>query len=256
MNRFGGDDRLHSLIDGEVEPDIKAELEALLRSDPAAQERMEAHQLNKAALKAAAEAQLARMPGASARTVDLTRGLRAALYRSALLRALPRIAAAFALVAVGAGGHALYALRQSAQGPTYAFQTSDTRLILDAENLHTARRLAVTSAGQVSREAERWLGRAVSPPRLSRQGLALVDARLMHSDDRKLVGLIYEDPRGQRLTLSISADLDGERDALQTVDIGNGRAAYWSDGRGSYVLVDERVSPVGEGIDVSASAGG
>ena len=254
MNRFGGDDRLHALIDGEVEPDIKSELQALLLGDPAAQERMDEHQRNKAALKAAADAQMAGGPGASLKTEKLTRSLRAALYRSAALRALPKIAAAFVLIAVGAGGHALYAMRQAALQPTYAFQTSDTRLVLDADNLHTSRRLAVTSASQISREAERWLGRAISPPRLSPRGLALVDARLMQSDDRKLVGLIYEDPDGQRLTLSISADLDGERDALKTVDIENGRADYWSDGHGSYVLVDERARPAG--ADPGMLAGG
>ena len=254
MSRFDDDDGLHALIDSEVEPDLRAELEALLRGDPANQERMEEYQRNKAALKAAANAQMAGAPSASLKTEGLTRTLRAALYRSAILRALPRIAAAFVLIAIGAGGHALYAMRQAALEPTYAFQTSDTRLVLDAENLQTSRRLAVTSAGEISREAERWLGRAVSPPRLSRQGLALVDARLMQSDDRKLVGLIYEDPEGRRLTLSISADLDGERDALKTVDIESGRADYWSDGRGSYVLVDERVRPLG--TDSGLSVGG
>jgi anti-sigma factor RsiW len=246
MKRFDEDDRLHALIDGEVEPDIRAELEALLYDDPTLRGRFDEHARHKAGLREAAADLAAAGSSSSLKTHRLTLRLRTALWSAAAFRALPRAAAAVALVAVGALGHALYVTREGAAEPVYAFETGDQRLVLDADNLKTSLKLEAKSPGLVSRETTRWLGRAVNPPRLSRQGLALVDARLMQADGRKLVGLIYEDAKGQRLTLSIGADPDGQPDALKTVDTDGGRADYWSDGRASYVLVDERDNPPGD----------
>jgi anti-sigma factor RsiW len=246
MNRFDEDDRLHALIDGEVEPDIREELEALLYGDPTLRGRFDEHARHKAALREAADDLVAAAPTSSLKSHRLTLRLQAALWSATVFRALPRVAAACALVCVGALGHAVYVAREEAVAPAYAFETGDKRLVLDAENLRTSRKLEAKSPGLVSRETARWLGRAVNPPRLSRQGLALVDARLMQADGRKLVGLIYEDAKGQRLTLSIGADPDGQPDQLQTVDTDDGRADYWSDGRASYVLVDERADVSGE----------
>jgi anti-sigma factor RsiW len=246
LKRFDEDDRLHALIDGEVEPDIRAELEALLYDDSILRGRFDEHARHKAGLREAADDLAAAASSSSLKTQRLTLRLRTALWSAAGFRALPKAAAAVALIATGALGHALYVAREDAIEPVYAFETGDQRLVLDADNLKTSLKLEAKSPGLVSRETARWLGRAVNPPRLSRQGLALVDARLMQADGRKLVGLIYEDAKGQRLTLSIGADPDGQADELKTVDIDGGRADYWSDGRASYVLVDERDNPSGD----------
>jgi anti-sigma factor RsiW len=247
MKRFDEDDRLHALIDGEVEPDIRAELEVLLYDDPTLRGRFDEHARHKAGLREAADDLAAAASSSSSlKTHRLTLRLRAALWSAAAFRVLPKAAAAIALVGVGALGHAVYEARQNAVEPVYAFETGDQRLVLDADNMKTSLKLEAKSPGLVSRETTRWLGRAVNPPRLSRQGLALVDARLMQADGHKLVGLIYEDAKGQRLTLSIGADPDGQPDALKTVDTDGGRADYWSDGRASYVLVDERDKPTGD----------
>ena len=254
MKRFDEDDRLHALIDGEVEADIREELEALLYDDPALRGRFDEHARHKAALRDAADdLSAAAASPTSLKTHRLTLRLQAALWSAAAFRALPRIAAAVALVAVGAGAHALYQARHDAVAPVYAFETGTQGLVLDADNLQTSRKLEAKSPGAVSRETARWLGRSINPPRLSRQGLALVDARLMRADGRKLVGLIYEDAKGQRLTLSIGADPDGQPDEMKTVDTDSGRANYWSDGHASYVLVDERENPSGEEAEELAS---
>ncbi len=255
MSRFDETDQLHALIDDEVGLDVRAELEALLQDDPALRARFDDHASHKAALRDAAD-DLAAVAPLSPKTRQLATRLRLALWGAATLRILPRIAAALLLVGVGAGAHALYAARNRAASPIYAFEVGDQRLVLDAQNLKTSRKLEIRSPSVLSREAERWLGRAVTAPRLVGQGLALVDARLMQAKDRKLVGLIYEDAKGRRVTLSIGADLDGQPDEVKTIDIDNGRADYWSDGRASYVLVDARSRGSGYGRESLASSVG
>lgn len=255
MNRFEGNDRLHALVDNEADADLKAELGLLLAVDPVLNARFDEHRRNKVALADAADV-LSASSAANSRTNQLALKLWFAVWGAAAWRSVPQALAACALIGIGAFGHALYVAREEALEPAYAFQTTDQRLVLDAGNLRTARKLEAKSPASVSREAARWLGRAVDPPRLSEKGLALIDARLMQVDGRKLVGLVYEDEKGQRLTLSIGADPDGKPDELKTVDIEGGRADYWSDGRGSYVLVDERVDAPADAVEAVVEAAG
>jgi anti-sigma factor RsiW len=81
MKRFDEDDRLHALIDGEVEPDIRAELEALLYDDPTLRGRFDEHARHKAGLREAAADLAAAGSSSSLKTHRLTLRLRTRLGR-------------------------------------------------------------------------------------------------------------------------------------------------------------------------------
>lgn len=114
----------------------------------------------------------------------------------------------------------------------YGFETMDARVVEEAPARHIELTAAQASQGRLAD----WIGRRVIVPDLSAQDLTFTGARLVDVGEIKLVGLVYDGPGGE-LVLCQSPDLDGLAEAPELIRTTKVQAAYWSDGRRTFVLM-------------------
>lgn len=88
------------------------------------------------------------------------------------------------------------------------------------------------------------LGAELKPPRLSGQGFELVGGRLLPGEAGPVAQFMYQDERGQRLTLYVQRDAQDSRDtAFRFAKEGGISVFYWLDGRFGYALSAEMERP-------------
>ncbi|PMQ03050.1 anti-sigma factor [Janthinobacterium sp. AD80] len=85
------------------------------------------------------------------------------------------------------------------------------------------------------------LGTALQPPALSPLGFQLIGGRLLPGDgDGPVAQFMYEDGKGQRLTLYVAKERAGKQETAfrytQEKDLGDLGVFYWIDGQLGYAL--------------------
>jgi anti-sigma factor RsiW len=81
------------------------------------------------------------------------------------------------------------------------------------------------------------MGTPIAAPHLQAQGLDLVGGRLLPGQQGPVAQLMYQDAAGQRLTLYISREIDGNTStAFQYAQEGKLSVFYWVDGPMGYAL--------------------
>lgn len=88
------------------------------------------------------------------------------------------------------------------------------------------------------------LGAELKPPRLSAQGFELVGGRLLSGEAGPVAQFMYQDARGQRLTLYVQRDAqDGRETAFRYARENGIGVFYWLDGRFGYALSGDMDKP-------------
>lgn len=227
---------LHAYADGRLDAARRTEVEAWLSEHPemrqaVAEWRLQGERLLRAfdpVLDEAVPARLAEAARPSRRLPPL------------------RLAAAIAWLAVG--GVVGYAVR----GHTPPIPQSSASLPRQAALAHAVFSPEVRHPVEVGAAEEThlvaWLskrlGAALKPPRLSAQGFDLVGGRLLPGEAGPVAQFMYQDARGQRLTLYVQRDAQENAETAFRYARENGIGVfYWLDGRFGYALSGEMEKP-------------
>jgi anti-sigma factor RsiW len=232
------EDELQAWVDGRLPPERLAEVSAYLAANPEEQARLSRYAEQKQMLSAAFAEENAGPIPARLRVARLLEERRRRLYRR-----FAQIAAAVALVAVGAAGG--WAARYLA--PAFFASSNpalaDARMITaDAISAHRVFSVEVRHPVEVDvgQEAHlvQWLskrlGRPLVVPDLSAAGFHLMGGRLLPAEDSPAAQFMYENGK-DRLTLYLRSGIGGETAFRYSEENGIG-AFYWSDEGFGYAL--------------------
>jgi anti-sigma factor RsiW len=219
---------LHAYVDGGLSEDATAEIEAWLRVHPEDAERMRAYSEQNAALRS--------------------------LYNSVLDEPVPagllavhsnawrRYAAAAAVFALGIG------LGWMVRGMFVTPQIVPVSLARLAATAHVVYAPEVRHPVEVAANEEQhlvgWLskrlGTTLKAPKLAPLGYDLVGGRLLSGPQGPVAHFMYQDGRGQRLTLYVSRQRGEPRDtAFRFSQEDRVSVFYWVDGNFGYALSGE-----------------
>jgi anti-sigma factor RsiW len=157
-----------------------------------------------------------------------------------------RLAAVVAWLAVGGvigyavRGYAPPSLQSSASLPR---QAALAHAVFSPEVRHPVEVGAAEETHLVAWLSKR-LGAELKPPRLSGQGFELVGGRLLPGEAGPVAQFMYQDARGQRLTLYVRRDAQESGETAFRYARENGIGVfYWLDGRFGYALSGEMEKP-------------
>ena len=220
--------QLHSYVDGGLSESAKAEVEAWLRSHPEDAERVRAYAEQNALLRTLYDPVLDE-------PVPTT-------LLSLRPRAWPRYAAAVAIFTVGAAVGWL--LRGGSITPqvipvSFARLAATAHAVYAPEVRHPVEVPASEEAHLVGWLSKR-LGTTLKAPQLTPLGYDLVGGRLLSGPQGPVAQFMYQDQRGQRLTLYVSRQRGEPRDtAFRFSQEDRVSVFYWVDGNYGYALSGE-----------------
>lgn len=224
---------LHAYADGELSPEQRAEVDALLARDPEAARKVAGWQRQREQLKSAYQGVLAEpVPPKLAAT------LRA---RSQPSRLPAWLAMAAAVLLLLCGGMAGWFLR----GETAAITVADLgQQALEAHSVYAVEvRHPVEVAGSDKAHLQAWLskrvGTAFTVPDLTEEGYTLLGGRLLAGNDGPAALLMYEDRKGQRLSVVLAAPGTDMETALKVQEQGRLIACTWQDGKLAVAVAGE-----------------
>jgi anti-sigma factor RsiW len=226
---------LHAYVDGALTPARSAEVEAYLSEHPEDAARIAAYREQVATLRREYDPALKEpLP------------LRFELPRRAAAPQLLRyagIAAGFALgVAVGWQLHA-YNTEKQAESTSWARRAAIAHVVYSPEVRHPVEVGADQEAHLVAWLSKR-LGSPLKVPHLGGLGYGLVGGRLLPGDRGPVAQFMYQDGKGQRLTLYVRVNPDDSRETAfhfaQERGIG---VFYWLDRKLGYALSGEVDKP-------------
>jgi anti-sigma factor RsiW len=224
-------------VDGALPPDQAAAVERAAAADPALAARLQADRAAIEAIHAAFDPVLGEAVPPRLRQAGTGRsmGRRAAV--------LPRIAAALALVAVGAGAGWL------ARGQLMTGPAGEAVAVLPhaAATAHRVFAVEVRHPVEVGANEEahlvqwlsRRLGSAIRAPQLVDFGYQLVGGRLLVASGGPAAQLMYQTAAGQRLTLFVATNPDNRETAFRFAEDNGDSVFYWYDGPLGYALSGE-----------------
>ncbi len=223
---------LHAWLDSELPEERRAEVDNFIAAHPDVAGRLDAYRRIDHALREQFEP-LLREPV----PVQLVKP-QAHKRRSAL-----RYAAAVAWLALGgfAGWH-LHGMQTAdsrTDTPAWARRAAVAHVVYSPEVRHPVEVAADQEAHLVAWLSKR-LGTALKVPRLDAEGFTLVGGRLLPGDQGPVAQFMYQDGRGQRLTLYVRTDREQSREtAFRFAQEGNLRQFYWIDRGLGYALSGE-----------------
>lgn len=252
-----GEDDLHALVDGRLEPERAAAVEAWLADHPEAAARVAADRAVRRSLRARLAPVHDEPIPARLRVAEIAaqRGVR----RTAIAGRWLPFAAALCLALGTAGGWlgrgALAPPTPSASAlpaPAPSISSAEAAAAPPESATRAAvsafRTFVVEAAHPVEVRAEEkphlvaWLsnrlGRPVAAPDLRAQGFRLMGGRLLPAGNEPAAMLMYDDDRGTRLTLysrAVGTDADG-RSPFRYAREGDVAAFSWIDGGMAYVV--------------------
>ena len=223
---------LHAYADGELSPEQRAEVEALLARDPEAARRVEGWKRQRELLKSAFDGVLDEpVPAQLAATL---KGRRPSAIR-------PWLAMAAAILLLLMGGLAGWMLK----GDTAPTVMADLgREALDAHAVYAVEvRHPVEVMADDKAHLQAWLSKRVGTPfalpDLTDQGDTLLGGRLLSGNDGPAGMLMYEDAKGQRLSVLLTAPGSDRDTALQLEQRGQLIACTWQDGKLAVAVAGE-----------------
>lgn len=227
---------LHAYIDGELTPDDRAEVEALLAADPEARELARTFVEINGALAARYAPTLAEpLPDRVAQLVG-----RVPWRVPWRIRAVPAIAASLLLIcAAGTAGYVARAL----YGPDVK-PAPESSFVATALSAHTVYVPEVRHPVEVGAAEEKhlmqWLtkriGADVRAPVLAPLGWKLIGGRLLPDQGAPAAQFMYEDPAGRRLTLYMRKETGSANTAFHFAERNGFGAFYWIDRPMAYAL--------------------
>lgn len=201
------EDELHTLLDGRLDAVARTDLEARLAGDPAAQATLQAWQRQQAALRGLHQSVLQEPVPAS---------LRAAATRASHAR--DQMQHWWRLGGMAAGVVLAFGLGWLTHGQ-FERSTTWARVQPARDFIHQASLAYAVYAPEVRHPVEvtssqeehlvQWLskrlGRPLKLPRLNEQGFDLVGGRLLPGDDGARAQFMYQNARGERVTLYLGS---------------------------------------------------
>lgn len=238
------DPDLMAYVDGHLEPEKHAEIEARLARDAATREAVAQWRHMNNLLNSFG--QTADTLPDNLKLAALERELAAKLnkqrWRAVMLgSAWRRMAAGLVLFVAGWGSHAIYSSGITALDfvahPDFVTPT------LAGYNVHTL--IADTNSTLADRDLSDivdWISEQmqykITSPKLERLGYQVESAQLMMAQGKPVAVFHYRNPDGKRVTVSISPKGAGQRTyPLRVVDVDNGVMAYWSSDDLHYAIV-------------------
>jgi anti-sigma factor RsiW len=219
---------LHTYVDGGLSESAKAEMEAWLRAHPEDAERVRAYTEQNALLRTLYNAVLEEPVPAALLAVHP--------------RAWRRYTAAAAIFALGIG------LGWLVRGEFIVPQMVPVSLARQAATAHVVYAPEVRHPVEVTAGEEAhlvgWLskrlGTTLKAPKLAPLGYDLVGGRLLSGPQGPVAHFMYQDARGQRLTLYVSRQKGEPRDtAFRFSQEDRVSVFYWVDGNYGYALSGE-----------------
>lgn len=221
------EEELHAYVDGELDPERAAQIEAALVHDTAAAEAVQGLRDQKARLHLAFDAVL-----------DEPVPNRLAAARPAQPRML-RLAAAVAWIAVGASiGWFVRDTRVESRHVVLPRQAAVAHAAFTPEVRHPVEVPAAEEAHLVAWLSKR-LGARVRAPKLGDLGYELLGGRLLPEAGRPGAQFMYQDATGRRLTLYVSTDVGNRDTAFRYTTEGSVHVFYWIDQHLGYALSGE-----------------
>ena len=215
---------LHAYLDGELAGSRRSEIEAYIAQTPEVAERLRLYSRNEEALRARY---------ASALDEPVPERLRAR-SRSRGLRPLTQHAAA-ALIWLAVGGvlgwylHGQRGAENPSDAPSWAKRAAVAHAVYSPEVRHPVEVGADQEAHLVAWLSKR-LGTPLRVPQLAAAGYTLVGGRLLPGETAPVAQFMYQDARGQRLTLYVRTNREQSREtAFRFAQDGNVRVFYWID---------------------------
>ena len=219
---------LHAYVDGVLPESARSEVEAWLASHPDDAERLHAYSEHNAMLR------------------TLYNPVLDEPVPAALLAMRPRawlpLAAAAAIFALGAGLG--WFVRDQSVSPqmvslSLARQAAIAHVVFAPEVRHPVEVTADDEEHLVTWLSKR-LGTTLKAPKLSPVGYDLVGGRLLSGPQGPVADFMYQDARGQRLTLYVSRQTGEPRDtAFRFSQEDRVSVFYWVDGNFGYALSGE-----------------
>jgi anti-sigma factor RsiW len=219
---------LHTYVDGGLSDTAKAEMESWLRAHPEDAERVRAYAEQNALLRTLYNAVLEEPVPAALLAVHP--------------RAWRRFAAAAVIFALGIG------LGWLIRGEFIVPQMVPVSLARQAATAHVVYAPEVRHPVEVTANEEAhlvgWLskrlGTTLKAPKLAPLGYELVGGRLLSGPQGPVAHFMYQDSRGQRLTLYVSRQRGEPRDtAFRFSQEDRVSVFYWVDGNYGYALSGE-----------------
>lgn len=219
---------LHAYVDGGLSEDATTEIEAWLRVHPEDAERMRAYSEQNAALRS--------------------------LYNSVLDEPIPagllavhsnawrRYAAAAAVFALGIGlGWIVRGMFVTPQiVPVSLARLAATAHVVYAPEVRHPVEVAANEEQHLVGWLSKRLGTTLKAPKLAPLGYDLVGGRLLSGPQGPVAHFMYQDGRGQRLTLYVSRQRGEPRDtAFRFSQEDRVSVFYWVDGNFGYALSGE-----------------
>lgn len=223
---------LHAYVDDALAPERRADVEAYLRANPEAAQRVEEYRRQNRLLRAALEPMLQEPVPAHLQVRPARPGVRTWLRYGGF---------AASLLIAGALGWFLRgeAPARADLAPNLAQRAALAHLVYAPEVLHPVEVSAQQEEHLVGWLSKR-LGVPVRAPHLASTGFQLVGGRLLPGEDRPAAQFMYEDPQGRRLTLYVAVQTDDSRGtAFRYAEEDRVSTFYWIDGPLGYALSGE-----------------
>lgn len=231
--------QLHALADGVLPEEQRAAIDAHLRAHPDDAARVDAWREQNRQLRALFDPVLDETVPPALLQAASPAAANGAWHRHAMQAA----AAIVLLVAGGAGG---WLLRGGEGAPASGSPMSLARSAAIAHAVYTPEvRHPVEVGAEQETHLVQWLskrlGTKLQPPALSPLGFQLIGGRLLPGDgDGPVAQFMYEDGKGQRLTLYVAKERAGKQETAfrytQEKDLGDLGVFYWIDGQLGYAL--------------------
>ena len=222
---------LHAYVDGVLPLGRAAEVEAYLAERPEEQARLTAYREQRAALRREFDPVLEEPPPPRLR-----------VPRPVWLRPLLRYAAMVAWFALGGViGWQLnaYTSDQRAEATSWPRSAAIAHVVYSPEVRHPVEVAADQEKHLVTWLSKR-LGTPLKVPHLGEQGYALVGGRLLPGERGPVAQFMYQDGKGQRLTLYVRVNRDDNREtAFRFAQEHRVGVFYWLDRKLGYALSGE-----------------
>ena len=222
---------LHAYLDGELSDERRAEIQAYVAAHPGEEQRLDVYRLQDEALRARFEAVLEEpLPG------RLTRG------PARKRRSMRYVAAVGWLALGGVGGWHLHGLTGEnfrVDPPGWARRAAVAHVVYTPEVRHPVE-VGANEEAHLAAWLSKRLGTPLRIPQLHPLGYSLVGGRLLPGDQGPVAQFMYQDDRGQRLTLYVRINAEHSREtAFRFARHGNVGVFYWIDRKLGYALSGE-----------------
>ena len=227
---------LHAYVDERLDAERRAEVEAWLAAHPAEAERIAAYRKQNAMLKMAFDPVL---------DEPLPLQMQPRVRRWDFAPLLRYAAMAGWMVLSGVIGWSLHGTDAGKPAPMLAMarQAAIAHVVYTPEVLHPVE-VGADQEAHLAKWLSKRLGGSVKPPHLHDVGYELVGGRLLPGNQGPSAQFMYQDARGQRLTLYLSSKAgDKGETAFRYALEGKVGVFYWIDDGMGYALSGEMEKP-------------